>query len=367
MMFATSGLLCGLVLGPAGYPNPEYRLAQRLARIRADVSDHAQQSADATEVSIPRVRSEDRAIRAMLGTCVAHSATLRGLMQVINRTNGIVYLDPGRCRHGVPACLVMSVTVAGPNRVLHIRLDSRGEPSIVSGSLAHELQHAAEALSEPGVTSNALLEAFFERLTGGPAARGQLAFETDAAINLGNAVRREVIAYWQTRHVRSDEAQIAALIAEGEMRSEVFQHLLATLDASDVVVYLVPKQARQGLGGYVSHAMTTGGGYRYIRVAVETQGSADRLIALCAHELQHAVEIAEAREVRDNDALRRFFQRANVTFACAGGGECYETQAAEEVEQTVLSDLKAVTSRPAVAARLGPPSQRSVSTLTPRP
>jgi hypothetical protein len=350
-MFAAAGLVYGLVVGLAGHPAPGDLPAQRLERTRSDAPDHAQQSADGTEVSIPRVRSEDRAIRAMVETGVTHSATLRALMQVINRTNGIVYLDPGRCRHGVPACLVMSVTVAGPNRVLHIRLDPRGDPSTVSGSLAHELQHAAEALSEPGVTSNALLEAFFERLTGGPAARGQLAFETDAAINMGNAVRREVTAYWQTRHVRSDEAQIAALIAEGEMRSDVFQHLLATLDASDVVVYLVPKQARQGLGGYVSHAMTTGGGYRYIRVAVETQGSADRLIALCAHELQHAVEIAEAPEVRDNDALRRFFQRANVTFACAGGGECYETQAAEEVEQTVLSDLKAVTSRPAVAAR----------------
>jgi hypothetical protein len=35
--------------------------------------------------------------------------------------------------------------------------------------------------------------------------------ERPLKVNLGNAVRREVTARWQTRHVRSDEAQIAAL------------------------------------------------------------------------------------------------------------------------------------------------------------
>jgi hypothetical protein len=116
-MVAAAGLLYGLVVGLAGHPPSGHRPAQRLEQTRSDARDHAQQAADGTEVSIPRVRSEDRAIRAMVETGVTHSATWRGLMQVINRTNGIVYLDPGKCRHGVPACLVMAVTVAGPNRV----------------------------------------------------------------------------------------------------------------------------------------------------------------------------------------------------------------------------------------------------------
>jgi hypothetical protein len=351
-MFATAGLLYGLIVGPAGILPPASRPVQSLERTRSDLPD-GDQSAESTEISIPRVRSEDRAIRAMFETCLKHSATLRALVQALNRTNGIVYVDPGKCRHGLHACLLMSVTVAGPNRILRMHLDAQSDFSTASGWLAHELQHAVEALSERGVTSNALLEAFFERLTGGPAARGQLEFETDAAVKVGEEVRREVNAYWQTRHVRSDEAQIATLIAGGEERSGAFQHLLETLDASDVVVYLLPKQSRKALGGYVSHSMTAGGGYRYIRAAVETQGAEDRLIALCAHELQHAVEIAGASDVRDNETLRRFFQRANVTFACAGEGECYETQAAEEMERTVLSELRAATSGPGVAARSG--------------
>ena len=47
-------------------------------------------------------------------------------------------------------------------------------------SIGHELQHAVEALSEAGVRTNALIYAFFERLSGSPSARGQLEFETDA-------------------------------------------------------------------------------------------------------------------------------------------------------------------------------------------
>ena len=56
-------------------------------------------------------------------------------------------------------------------------------------SIGHELQHAVEALSEAGVRTNALIYAFFERLSGSPSARGQLEFETEAAVKAGDAVR----------------------------------------------------------------------------------------------------------------------------------------------------------------------------------
>jgi hypothetical protein len=58
----------------------------------------------------------------------------------------------------------MSVMVAGPNRVLHIRIDTHRNPLAVKSSTGHELQDAIEALSEPGVRTNALIYAFFERL-----------------------------------------------------------------------------------------------------------------------------------------------------------------------------------------------------------
>jgi hypothetical protein len=87
---------------------------------------------------------------------------------------------------------VQLLTIAGPNRVLHVRVDTRQDPQAAMGSIGHELQHAIEALSESGVRTNALMHAFFERVSGSPSASGQLQFETDAAVKAGDAVRAEL-------------------------------------------------------------------------------------------------------------------------------------------------------------------------------
>jgi hypothetical protein len=151
--------------------------------------------AAATEPSTMRVRSNgDPAVTRLLHDAVERSPTFRRLVETINRTDGLIYIEPGTCGPGFHACLLMSVTVAGPNRVLRIRVDTRRDPVAVMGSIGHELQHAVEALSEAGVRTNALIYAFFERLSGGPSARGQLEFETEAAVKAGDAVRNDIQA-----------------------------------------------------------------------------------------------------------------------------------------------------------------------------
>jgi hypothetical protein len=57
------------------------------------------------------------------------------------------------------------------------------------GSIGHELQHAIEVLSDRTVTSG-VARYFFYRRTGRPHPN-HLAFETDAAIEVGEAVRTE--------------------------------------------------------------------------------------------------------------------------------------------------------------------------------
>jgi hypothetical protein len=146
----------------------------------------------AHEPPMMRVRSSsDPTVTTLLHDAFERSATFRQLVEIINRTDGLVYIEPGKCKPGVYACLLMSVTIAGPNRVLHVRVDTRRDAPAVMGSIGHELQHAIEALSEAGVRTNALLHAFFERLAGAPSATGQLEFETEAAIRAGNRVRDE--------------------------------------------------------------------------------------------------------------------------------------------------------------------------------
>jgi hypothetical protein len=141
---------------------------------------------DAT--TVPRVRSSSPAVLAALGFGSEHSPILRSLVNRIDATDGIVYVEEGTCGHGVRACLLMLVTVAGPHRVLYIRVDPRKAAgcSLVS-AIGHELYHAIEVLSEASVRSSHMMFALFERL--GPRVSGR--FETKAALRTGLDVERE--------------------------------------------------------------------------------------------------------------------------------------------------------------------------------
>ncbi len=147
------------------------------------------------------------------------------------------------------------------------------------------------------------------------------------------------------QHVRSSEPRIQALIKTGQARSVTFRGLLDALDASDVIVYIESHVAResrqtvrQNLDAYLLHQVASQGGYRYLRIAVGARGSERRLIAILAHELQHAIEVAQAPAVRDSDDIERMFSALALTFGC-GGTTCYETQAAKDVERIVSQEL----------------------------
>jgi hypothetical protein len=139
--------------------------------------------------------------------------------------------------------------------------------------------------------------------------------------------------------VRATQPWILAFINAGLARSATFRNLVAKLDASDVVVYVEPKLTRPTLGGYLSHKIVVQGNHRYLRIAIDNRGSENRLVCLLAHELQHAVEVAETPEIRDADSFRRAFARFAVPSGCGEG--CYETQRALEVERVVSGELKA--------------------------
>jgi hypothetical protein len=140
---------------------------------------------------IPRVRANaDAVIAALLLEAPRQSVTFHRLVEAIDASDGIVYVEHGRCGHHVRACLALIVRVAGPNRILRIVVNTRSDHDELIASIGHELQHAAEALSDRHVTSNSTMYFFFERM-----ARSELgSFETDAAIQAGLAVMTELRA-----------------------------------------------------------------------------------------------------------------------------------------------------------------------------
>jgi len=134
-----------------------------------------------------RVRTDNPALAAVIQDGIRRSATFRGIVEAIDASDGIVFVEQGRCGHGVRACLALSVKQAGPNRLLRVVVDVRKPDWDLIGSIGHELYHAVEVLSDPSVRSNGAIYLFYRRAGETSGDR----FETPAAINAGDAVRRE--------------------------------------------------------------------------------------------------------------------------------------------------------------------------------
>jgi hypothetical protein len=142
---------------------------------------------DADIAPLHRVRSASPAIAVAIREGTERSATFRRLVDTIESTNGLVYVEEGLCGHSVRACLVLSIKVAGPYRMLRILVDTRKADRELIGSIGHELQHAVEVLSDPSVTDYYKVYSFYQRE--GPT--GSDRFETLAAVRAGLEVLAE--------------------------------------------------------------------------------------------------------------------------------------------------------------------------------
>jgi hypothetical protein len=144
------------------------------------------------------VRSTDAALVALIAQAGRESPTFLRMTETIRAGNGIVYVQPGRCGHGVRSCLV-NVMDAGERRILRVIVDVNKQERELMGSIGHELRHAIEVLGDPTVRSTvAMIHFYMREATSG----GGTAFETHAAIVAGDAVRSEVGKYRRLERAR---------------------------------------------------------------------------------------------------------------------------------------------------------------------
>jgi hypothetical protein len=142
---------------------------------------------DADTARFDRVRSTNPAIAVAIREATDRSATFRRLVDTIEATNGLVYVEEGLCGHSVRACLLLSIKVAGPVRLLRILVDTRKTDRELIGSIGHELQHAVEVLSDPSVTDYHKVYSFYQQ----EGRTGSDRFETAAAVRAGLDVLAE--------------------------------------------------------------------------------------------------------------------------------------------------------------------------------
>src|SRR5262245_22738816 len=140
--------------------------------------------------------------------------------------------------------------------------------------------------------------------------------------------------------VRSTNRYIGALVREGYDRSATFRELVHTIQRSNVTVWVQPGMCA---GGRIRACLVSVSGSaraRYIWIKIDPQHTIrDRLIAAIAHELQHAVEIAEAPDVTDASAVVSLYRRIAVGRCREGLSEECETERALEIEKIVNAQL----------------------------
>ena len=140
--------------------------------------------------------------------------------------------------------------------------------------------------------------------------------------------------------VRSTERYTIALIREGYDRSGTFRHLVDTLQRSDVIVVI---QRLPCAGGRIRSCLVSVNGSvgaRQIGIKIDPQHTiGDWLIVTIAHELQHAIEIAEHPEVIDGRSAIALYRQIGIGRCREGLSEECETDRALNTEKTVRDEL----------------------------
>jgi len=127
-----------------------------------------------------------------------------------------------------------------------------------------------------------------------------------------------------------------AVIREGLCVSPTLRALAARLDGSDLTIHVSvqPFRDRRLAGGLRFLAATPTDRVLLIEIAFGLDRYAR--IAMLGHELQHAVEVAETAQIRDQEGFRRFYASHGVV----GAIECgYETDAARQAEIAIRKEL----------------------------
>jgi hypothetical protein len=126
------------------------------------------------------------------------------------------------------------------------------------------------------------------------------------------------------------------VIERGTKRSATFRMLVETIGKSDLVVYLeTTKRLPAGLDGRLMF-LTSAGGVRYLHVQVTSTLDIDQLVAITAHELQHAVEVAAHPDVRDAAGLAALYQRIGIPGIVKNR---YDTLGAQSTGKRVRAEL----------------------------
>ena len=132
------------------------------------------------------IRTRDERSRRLIAMAADRSTAFRQLVDRLDRSSLVVYVEFGVCPGRVDACLHF-VTAAAPYAYLRATIGRFDAPeAVLAGLIAHELGHACE-LADAGVATLKEFKGFYA----GHGRLGSAGYETDAAIAAGVVVERQ--------------------------------------------------------------------------------------------------------------------------------------------------------------------------------
>jgi hypothetical protein len=130
----------------------------------------------------------------------------------------------------------------------------------------------------------------------------------------------------------------ATILAEGVCRSPSLRSMVAALQASDVIVYIVMRRISDRRSSGSLEFLGTTATDRILRVTITFPLDRTSRIAMLGHELQHAIEIARAPEVRDRVAFEDYYRSHGREGATETS---HETEDARRTELRVRTEISA--------------------------
>ena len=155
---------------------------------------------------------------------------------------------------------------------------------------------------------------------------------------------------WRVARIRPQDPRLADLLRAGVARSATFRAIVNRLEAGNLIVYVSLSPAmKSSLAGKLTW-MSRAGAFRYVKATINTEQSADQMIATLAHELQHALEVSGDDTVSDQRSLLELYKRIGRPSG-AGIATGWETVAAHETGLQVRRELIASAAAASAAAR----------------
>jgi hypothetical protein len=146
----------------------------------------------------------------------------------------------------------------------------------------------------------------------------------------------------RTPRVRASDARTAVLLTQGLQRSETIRALVNRLERRDVIVYIEIQPAlKKRLAGTLTW-MTSTVSHRYVRISINPELNTEMAISTLGHELQHALEVANAPEVVSDNALEKFYRVHGDSNRAQVNG--WDTEAARVAGEDVRRELAATRS-----------------------